>query len=310
MQRILIIKMSSLGDLFHALPAVHLLKSGLGASIDWVVHDIYVDLARCFTDAERIVPFPRRSVLAGLPALRASLREHDYDLIVDLQGLMKSAVVAHIAKGKRVIGPSFHREGSHLLYDDIAGARNKERHAVDECLDVVRHLGLPDSPTEFPVRFPVNDGRPRWDVAMLPCSRRADKNWTVEGFVATGRALCEKGARIALVGGPADVETCARIADGIGDGVDNMAGQTSMVQLGSLIQSVKMLVTVDSGPMHMAAALGIPVVAIFGPTYPHRTGPYGPGHVVVQQGSDLSRLPAEPVLSAALELYARRGEGR
>ena len=107
--------MSSLGDLFHALPAVHNLKAGLGAEVDWVVQPEYAALARCFTDVSRVIVFPRRAFFSGLfPFLRA-LRAERYDRIVDLQGLFKSALVARLARGGTRIGPSFHRESAHLL---------------------------------------------------------------------------------------------------------------------------------------------------------------------------------------------------
>lgn len=295
--------MSSLGDLFHALPAVHCLREQLPATIDWVVHDIYADLAHCFTDVDRVIRFPRSSLLTGFPSLHAELRARPYDLIIDMQGLMKSALVGRLAKRARFIGPSFQREGARWLYDEVAGTLNKDRHAVDECLDVVRHLKLDASTVKFPVAFhPLAVERSKKRVAMLPCSRRLEKNWTVRGFVEVGQALAEAGAEVVLVGGNADRETCAQIVAGIGGTATNLAGTTGLVELGGLLQTMALMVTVDSGPMHMAAAMGVPVVAIFGPTFPERTGPYGDGHRVIKQGEDLSQLSAAPVVNAALEM--------
>jgi ADP-heptose:LPS heptosyltransferase len=214
---------------------------------------------------------------------------------------MKSALVAKWARGKRRIGPSFEREGARLLYDEVAGPRNKQRHAVEECLDVVRHLGLPVGEPKFPVTFPafpLEASRPR--VALLPCSRQARKNWPPARFVEVGRALRDEGASLFLIGSPADQPVCAGIARGIGGPVTDLCGRTSLLELGGLLRAMDLLVTVDSGPMHMAAALGTPVVAVFGPTHPERTGPFGDGHVVVKQGDDLSALAAGPVITAAL----------
>lgn len=302
MTRVLVVKMSSLGDLFHALPAVHLVRRHLGAEIDWVVHDLYAESARCFTGVDRVIPFPRSSFMKNRKAFLAALREREYDLALDLQGLLKSAWVARRARAARRIGPSFSREGAHWLYDAVSGPVNKERHAVEECLDTVRYLGLPVDEVVFPVAFPVVEvaaARPR--VAMLPCSRRPEKNWPVARFVETARALREQaGASILVVGGPADRAACAELTQGAGPGAEDWCGRTTIPQLGGLLASVDLLVTVDSGPMHMAAALGTPTVAVFGPTFPLRTGPYGAGHRVIHGSADLAQQPAAPVIEAAL----------
>jgi len=306
MKRILIIKMSSLGDLFHALPAVHLIKQHTGAAVDWVVHDIYAELAGCFTDVERVIAFPRRNFWRQRAAFVAELRQERYDLALDMQGLLKSALVMRSVRADRRIGPSFSREGSRLFYDAVSGPRNKKRHAVEENLDTVRFLGIPMGPVEFPVRFPKIDlAGPRPRVGLLPCSRRADKNWPPERFAEVARALREKTeAHIVLLGSPADRPVCDALARSVGEGVTNLCGKTTMLELGGAVRALDLLITVDSGPMHVAAAVGTPTVAVFGPTDPVKTGPYGPLHRVVQQGEDLARLPAAPVIEAALAALA------
>lgn len=294
--------MSSLGDLFHALPAVHQLKNGLKASVDWVVHDIYAGLARCFTDVDRVISFPRQDLLRGFAEFRRQLRQERYDYAFDLQGLLKSGLVTWMADARRRIGPSFHREGSRLFYDVVAGPCDKNRHAVEECLDSVRFLGLLKSDIRFPVQFPkppIEAHFPR--VALLPCSRRKDKNWPPERFTEVAAALIkERGAAIYLVGSKADIPTCERIASKLTGRIHNLAGKTSILELGGILQQMDLMVTVDSGPMHMAAALNVPVVAVFGPTFPERTGPYGQQHHVIQEGTDLAELPARPVIESAI----------
>ena len=131
----LIVKLSSLGDLFHALPTAHNLKAELGGQLDWVVQREYVSLVQCFSVVDRAIPFDRHRFLGSLSDFLRELRCERYDYIIDLQGLLKSAMVARLARGKRRVGPSFHREGAALLYSDVAGPRNKARHAVDENLE-------------------------------------------------------------------------------------------------------------------------------------------------------------------------------
>lgn len=282
--RILVVKLSSLGDLFHALPAVHALKVGLNAKIDWVTQADYVELVRCFTDVERVIGWHRRAGIRHCAADLRALRVSSYDLVVDLQGLLKSAWVARLARGARRIGPSFHREGARLLYNAVAGPRHKQRHAVEENLDIVRHLQLPPSPPVFPVAFPLQlTGEPSPRVALIPFSRWPSKNWPPASFVATGRILQKTlNASIFILGTKAEAQSCTRIARDLRRRTVNLAGTTGLPQLGGWLRAMDLVIANDSGPMHMAAAAGTPVLAVFGPTDPLRTGPYGPGHRVLK----------------------------
>lgn len=322
--RILVIKLSSLGDLFHALPAVHNLKVELAADVDWVTQPEYGKLVRCFTDVSRIITFHRAHVIANLRQLISELRETRYDYVIDLQGLLKSAVVGFMARSERRIGPSFHREGSQLFYTDVAGTRNRNRHAVEECLDVIGHLHLKRIPVEFPVRFPdvaVTRGHPR--IAMLPVSRWPTKNWPPGHFIDVGQRLRKDlGASLFLMGGSGDTAACARIERGLGGDVTNMAGKLSLPETGGFLKNMDLLISNDSGPVHMAAAVGTPTVVIFGPTDPVRTGPYGKVHRVARGDAPcqpcfsrtclrdsilcLSSVTPERVVGLAMESLAKR----
>lgn len=280
---ILVVKLSSLGDLFHTLPAVRQLKVGLDATIDWVVQREYVGVVKCFPDVREVIPFDRFPYFAGLRKFYAEMANRRYDYVVDAQGLMKSAMVALVARGGLRIGPSYHREGSWWLYDRVAGRRNKARHAVEENLDIVKWFGLAPSTAEFPVRFPsreVTGRRPR--VALLPASRWTTKNWPKSCFADVGKRIrAERNASIFLLGSRDDVEACEWIARELGDGVVNMAGKTGLPELGGVLKQMDLLIANDSGPIHMAAAVGTPVLVVFGPTDHVRTGPYGDAHRVV-----------------------------
>lgn len=289
MKRILIVKLSSLGDLFHALPAVRALKKGLNAEIDWATQPEYADLVCCFDDVDQVIPFPRRNLRTQLSPFLRQLRAERYDYVIDLQGLMKSAMITAMARGGRKIGPSASREGAHLFYRERAGRKNKQRHAAEELLDVVRHLHLPvPEPLPFPVTFPAHAGLGSGlHIALCPCSRAKGKDWPAERFVAAAKGLLQHPDTIIhLVGSPEDRATCERIASAIGPSAQNHAGQTTLLELGGLLKGMDLLITVDSGPMHMAAAIGTPTLALFGPTSPLRTGPYGKQHCVVESSFD------------------------
>jgi len=322
--RILIVKLSSLGDLFHALPTVRALKKELNAKIDWVTQPEYESLVGFFDDVDRVICFPRRNLGKQAKPFLKQLRETHYDYVIDLQGLMKSALVVAAARGEKKLGPSGAREGSQLFYHALAGKKNKARHAAEELLDVVSHLGFP-SPValEFPIRFPANaplGAGPH--IALCPRSRAAGKDWPPDRFVKVAKALREScDATIHLVGGPNDQTLSEKMAEEIGDGAINHAGKTSLIELGSLLQQMDLVITVDSGPMHMAAAIGTPTLALFGPTAPLRTGPYGSQHRVIESSFNsgnkkiskktrqrdmryIEAIPVEEVISTAKEMIA------
>ncbi len=322
--RILVVRLSSLGDLFHALPAVHALKAGWNATIDWVTQAPYVDLVQCFTDVNQVIPFHRRKWVRHIAGDFRDLRAVHYDWIMDFQGILKSALAARLARGVRRIGPSFHREGSWLLYSAVAGPRDKQRHAVDENLDVIRYLKLPLIPPEFPAAFPLqlfSEPAPR--VALVPFSRWPSKNWPLTSFLEVGRRLQKQiDASLFILGTAGEAIACARMKTELQERVVNLAGKTTLPQLGGVLQAMDLVITNDSGPMHMAAAVGTPVLAVFGPTDSRRTGPYGPGHRVIKSkllcqpcfsrkcafkdGSCMRAITPEMVLPAAIEmLYAR-----
>lgn len=286
--KILVVKLSSLGDLFHALPAVHMLKTELSASVDWVTTHVYRDVVKCFGDVDRVISFYRHGVLSHLRPFLTELRRDRYDLVVDMQGLLKSAVTARLARAEQVIGPSFQREGARWFYSDVAGAADRGRHAVEQCLDVVRFLGLPVSDPVFPMQVPVRPvegARPR--VALLPVSRWATKNWPAKHWVALIDQLQADGiASLYLLGGPADRPVCADIARQTRCAAVNLAGELSLVEMCGVLQDVDLLIANDSGPVHAAAALGTPCLVLFGPTDPRRTGPYGHAHRVLKRELD------------------------
>lgn len=286
--KILVVKLSALGDLFHALPAVHSLKVGLDADIDWITHDQYVELVGCFKDVSKVIAFHRNSFFRNLGSFTEELRRSKYDYVIDMQGLIKSALVTMVARGGRKIGPSFCREGTCFLYGETAGNMNKERHAVEENMDVVRYLGVNVLPPVFPVEFPeVSLGGDRKKIGIVPVSRWQTKNWPARCYADVMKRLSNvHNAAFYLMGGPEDAEVCNMIVEESGVDAVNMAGTMSLVRTGGVIKEMDLLISNDSGPVHMAVAVQTPTLVIFGPTDPGRTGPYGEGHRVLSADID------------------------
>lgn len=322
--KVLIVKLSSLGDLFHALPTVSTLRERLGAEIHWCVQQEYVDLVKCFDDVDHVIPFPRRNFLKRRKEFRKDLRSVHYDYVIDMQGLMKSCLVALMADADRKIGPSFSREGTGLLYPEKAVGKLKGRHAVQRVMDVLRYLRLTPLDVDFRVSFPAVDvqgGHPR--IALVPASRWLTKTWSAQAFIDTARRMLKSGPMsFFVVGGPSDVELCGKIATDIGSCAQSLAGKYSIPESGGILDGMDLVITNDSGPMHMAAATGTRVLSIFGPTDASKTGPYGKDHRVLTADIScrpclsrkcskdgipcLSGVTAERVASSALEMLAEK----
>jgi len=322
--KILIIKLSSLGDLFHALPAVHAIKKDMNAEIDWVVNDVYAGLTQKFEDVSEIIPFPRNNLMKNLPAFLRNLRKKNYDLVIDMQGLLKSALIAKAAKAKKILGPSFQREGAFLFYDEICGKKNKNRHAVEEILDIAKHLGTNTKEITFPLKYEtpiLNEPSPRIGVAAL--SRWATKNWPAECFIDTANKLYElKGASIYLIGGKESADFHRTIIGKLKGPVVDMAGKLELADMPGFMKAIDLLISNDSGPVHVAAAVGTPVVVIFGPTDPIRTGPYGKNNRIIKASTScspcfsrtcrrgnvecLKGITPEKVVEAAIELLGSK----
>ena len=300
--RILIVKLSSLGDILHVLPTVHALRAQLGAvGVDWAVQTEYVPLVRCFADVDRIISVPRHGLAGVWRETLDAIRRERYEMAIDLHGLFKSAWVTRAARARRRIGPSYARELSWLAYSERAGRRDRTRHAVEQAMDVLDHLGLarPGTPA-VPLRYPRTALPPApLRVALAPVSRWPTKNWPAEHFGQLARLLGTRGARVLVLGATADQaagETICRLAPGI---AENHCGRHTIPELFGVLEQCDLLVAVDTGPVHMAAALGRPCLVLFGPTRPEWTGPYGPGHRVLTR-----RLPCQPCLSRR----CRRGD--
>ena len=280
-KRVLIVKLSSLGDLIHALPAIHGLRVGLPASITWLVNAAYAPLLRYATDVDEVIPFDRQRPLRGLWGVVSELRRREFDLVIDLTGLFKSALISRLARGRLRVGPSYAREFSWLFYQRQAGSSDLNRHAVERYLDVVRALGVDERDRAFPLAFPpsslaVDGSRPV--VVLVPNARWPAKLWPASSFADLADRLCRDGVRVVVVG--AEIPSPGDPLAGM-EGVVDLRGRTSLAELGAVLQGAALVIANDTGPMHLAAALGRKVLSLMGPTDPRRTGPYGTGHRIL-----------------------------
>lgn len=322
--RVLILKLSAIGDVIHTLPALTTLRRHHPeAVIDWLVEDAAADLLTGHPALSEVITVPRRAWKAlrqqgrWFAALRAHLgfrrelrRRPAYDLLIDFQGLAKSAwwATAVRARRKAGYGPGLPRnEGAWLALNERVQPGSPDQHAIDRSLVLLEALGFPRLPLAYDLPIPTSLAHEARTllreqgvdpdagfVAVNAMTRWPTKNWTSAGFAAVVRTLAEQGIPVVFTGAPGDAGEISAIAREVGRPVARLDGRTPLRGLAAVYQAARVVLTTDTGPMHLAAAVGTPVVALFGPTAPWRTGPYGEGHEVVRL-----ELPCSPCFKRA-----------
>jgi heptosyltransferase I len=299
--RLLLTKLSSFGDVLHALPTLEALRDAYPAAhITWLVEAAYAPLLSGHPALNEVWVAPRLrpgEVLSGanpatLMKLLAQLRSRSFDLVLDVQGLLKSAVWVALARSPRKVGYDRTRELSYLALTERVAPFDPEAHAVWRYLNLAHYLGAPPAPPRFRLGLDRNvdlealipDGSGRPLAVLHPGARWATKLWPTAAWAQVASWLQAQGFQVAVTGSAADRELVAALVQQSRAPLVNLAGRTSLAALAAVLRRARLAVTTDTGAMHLAAALGTPVVALFGPTAPWRTGPFGPGHRVVRLG--------------------------
>lgn len=335
---ILIVKLSSLGDVIHTLPAAQALRHRFPeARITWAVERAHSGVLRGLPFVDETIEWDRRS-WRTLGDFLGRLRKRNWDLAIDFQGLFRSGFTGWAARAKRRLGFAPLRECAHWFYNERVPTPQQPLHAVEKYLKLIEPLGatypglplerkylatngtsfinaaslqsansnirVPTGPEMFPL-LSANADREDVDswlsardfdpsrerlVVLNPHCRKEANIWPAERFVQLAdRLLAEPETRVAVSGGPIAKELCDTIAARHGDRVWRADGAFSLLGSAELIRRASAFVTGDTGPMHIAAAVGTPIVALFGPADPLRTGPYAADAVVLSK-----RLPCAP----------------
>ncbi|MEW6002417.1 MAG: lipopolysaccharide heptosyltransferase II [Nitrospirota bacterium] len=298
-RKILIVKPSSLGDVVHSLPFLYALREKFSeAKIHWVIAGGLEDLLTGHPMVERLWIINKdawkkiinaKETLNELRELFKELRKEKYDLVVDLQGLLRSGVITAATGAPLRVGFAESREGSGFFYTHKVKA-GKDIHAVDRYLKIADFLGCSLGDVRFPLPFNFNPlsthSLPSQYAAIVPGARWKTKMWPPENFGSLSSLLPLKTV---VVGSRSDMNVAREIVANSKGKAISLAGRTNLKELIEVMKGARFVVSNDSGPMHIAAALGISVFALFGPTDPVRTGPYGEGHVVIRE--DLSCAP-------------------
>ena len=302
-RRILLVKPSALGDIVHTLPVLERLRRRFpSAHIDWLVAPPFAGLLKGHPDLDGIVLFDRRGLLriaddtplpgAAILSLGRKLADGAYDLVIDLQGLLRSGLLTFATLAPTRVGFMAAREGAWLGYTHRVAAHPNDasRHAVERYLDITQALGCPRGRVDF--RFAPISPEDRESVdallapaagqrfaVLLPGTNWATKRWPVEHYATLAALLRSETDLVPVIAGGPDAVPLARQ---IGSAAIDIAGRTTLPGLVELLRRADVVVANDSGPMHIASALGRPLVTIFGPTNPIRTGPFGRDDTVVR----------------------------
>ncbi len=296
LQRICIVKLSAIGDVVHALPTAAAIKrTWPHIDIWWLVEDRCAGILEDNPTLTGVITVPLKRwrkdpwsarTWRELAAFRRTLRAHRFDLVIDIQGLLKSAILAMMTGCRMRISHADQREGSRFLNKAVP-AYSKGTHVVDEYLDVARFLGAEPFPVEFPLHVPdkardrihqlmneygLADGSPL--AVINPSAGQPQKRWPADRFAELAHRLeTERQMRVAVVGAASDKELAQHVCTG--NHAVNLAGLTTLKELAALLERATVHICGDTGSAHIASALGTPVVGLYGPTNPRRSCPYG-----------------------------------
>lgn len=282
--RILLIKTSSLGDVIHNLPVATDLRSRFpDAAIDWVVEEAFTDVVRLHPGVRRVLPVAirrwRGSLLASatwseMRNFRATLQQESYDLVLDTQGLFKSALITRMAHGRRCgYTATSAREPLAARFYDAAFEVPKKLHAVERNRQLAALAAdYPITPTpDYGLDLTAAPDLGTRNAVLLTATSRDDKLWPEERWIALGRALQTEGLSCLLpAGSPAERERAQRLAAAIPNGV--ALPPMGLDGLARELAKARIVVGVDTGLAHLAAALGRPTVALFCASDPELTG--------------------------------------
>lgn len=292
-ERIALLKPSALGDIIHCLPVLTALRRRYPrAHITWVVNQTYAPLLQDHRDLDEVLPFDRRASHRGWgAAVRTGLdfffelRRRRFDLAIDLQGLFRTAVMMAATRANRRVGLSTAREGATWTYTDVVPVADfNSLHAVDRCWRIAEAFGVGDVPREFHIPIPAEArnwaeeatwGYPRPWLMLGPGARWMTKRWPPQHFAELARRAGDAfGGTVFFVGGEEETAAATAVRRLYSGPCRDFTGRTTLPRLAALLERADAMLANDTGPLHLAAALGRPVVAPYTCTRVRLNGPY------------------------------------
>ncbi len=312
--RILLVKTSSLGDVVHQCPAVSdIARHYPAAHIDWVVEEAFADIARMHRDISEVIPVAlrrwrktplRSSVWREIRAFRRRMARERYDLVIDSQGLIKSALIARLARGPRHgLDSTSAREPLASRFYDFVHRVPRELHPVarNRLLAAAVLGGEPGSLIDYGLSAGTVPARDGPYVVLLSMTSRPEKLWPTERWTALARALVGRGFRVILPHGtPEERRRSEAIVAGSPDG--EVPPHMQVPELAALMKGARAVIGLDTGLLHLAAGLGVPAVGIYGGTDPARFGLY-PGSDAAGRTRDVGSPAAMPATEEVLGAF-------
>ncbi len=303
-KNILIIKPSALGDIVQALPALGALrKSFPSAEISWLVRPQFAPLLDNHPYLTSLIHFDREflgkawfhpGALTALFSLFRRLRRSNLDAVFDFQGLFRTAFLARVSGCKKRFGMADAEEFSRIFYTHRIQRPPDSPHLVDYYINLVRAAGAARSDVEFTLPrdagaensvkhlLAANDIHSQRYAVLVPGSAHPDKCWPIDRFAGlASRLSSQHNLMVIAVGSPPEAPLVQTLLQSADVPITNLAGRTSLAELIALLRDAALVVSNDTGPGHVAAALGRPIVMIFGRSNPARVAPYGRANAVV-----------------------------
>ena len=284
---ILIVKLGALGDVINSLPFVIHAKTKLDARIHWLVEPLSYPLLVEHPAVDRVILFDKYDWSGSLPEVMSTIRGVTFTLALDLQRILKSGFLCLASRSGRRIGFDRRRckELTWLFPFERVGPQDPGRHMILQYMEFAEYLGIGRGDVRWEI--PVSGVHPfdlpaKYLVLNIGAAKSANK-WTAQGFAELAEAVMSRyGLVSVLIGAKEDCGMADAIERRAGGAVISLVGKTTLLDLKEVIAGAKAMVSCDTGPMHLAVALGKDVVALFGPSDPRRTGPFR-GEVIQKQ---------------------------
>jgi 3-deoxy-D-manno-octulosonic-acid transferase/heptosyltransferase-1 len=316
---ILIVKLSAIGDVIHTLPALNSIRNHYPqAHITWLVEEAASELLIGHPALDRILISRRKAWISEFRLLKTAqplreirsfltaLRDTRYDLLFDFQALLKSGILIALIKAERKVGFNAgmeHMEQSHLFLNERVPPVSMEHHALTRSLMMLEGIGIPTDKIEYRLSIDLktrlhaeqmlkrNGFTPGNQLIVInPGAKWETKLWHPERFAQLADILARRNAGTVVFTGSSEDSLLIRgIRSGMKEKAIDLSGKTTLKSLAAIYEQSKFIISTDTGPMHLAVALGVPVIALFGPTAPWRTGPFGDEHQIVS-----ASLPCSP----------------
>ncbi|MGM0601836.1 MAG: lipopolysaccharide heptosyltransferase I [Bacillota bacterium] len=310
-EKILITRLSAIGDVIHALPAAYAVRKKYpDAQIDWLVEDKSYPLVTLNPYIDNIIILPRKEwnsirknkgflqAIKSFTAFFKKMRKEQYDIFLDLHGLFKSAFAGFLIKADLRLGPADGRELSTFFYQAKIDIPDKKMHQVERALHLASAVGIETEEINYGLiisdvlnnnidivfntyRIPEKKKL----VVINPFTTWESKNWYLERYFELAEKLIDDGHYIIFTGSKKDRKKIEAFEKKDSNNYVNLAGKTSLKELAAVYKRADLYIGGDTGPTHLAAALGVKVISLMGPTDPDTHGPYGRGNTVIQDNS-------------------------